>query len=120
MKLPSLVKIPKYKRFEFRPRYYDPVKEELEERVEKIKREHNIDGKTDNTYRPTKIRFDRATKKNKFQINLQLYLIVFMLFDLFLLFKAENLSNQTWLIILILQVTALYLKVRFEKKKKLQ
>lgn len=117
MKLPSLVKIPRNKRFEFRPRYYDPIKEELLERVEKIKRQNNLDNYADYEYRPSDIKFERVNRKNKFKINLQLYLVIFMLFDLFLLFKIENLSNQTWLIILILQVTAVYLKIRLGKKK---
>lgn len=37
MKFPSLVKLPKYKKFNFEPRYYDPVKEEIDMRSQKIK-----------------------------------------------------------------------------------
>lgn len=33
----GLIKLPKNKKFEFQPRYYDPVKEELDERVSIIK-----------------------------------------------------------------------------------
>lgn len=32
-----MFKVPKPKQFEYRPRYYDPVKEELEQRVEEAK-----------------------------------------------------------------------------------
>lgn len=39
MKFPSLVKLPKYNKFNFEPRYYDPVKEEVEMRAEGIRRE---------------------------------------------------------------------------------
>ena len=112
MKLPSLVKLPKHKRFEFRPRHYDPINEELQERVEKIKK----DKKVKSSHIPN-IHFERVNRKNKFEINLQLYLIIFMLFDLFLLFKVDDLSNKTWLIIVIVQVTAVYLKIRLGKKK---
>ncbi|PCH69905.1 MAG: hypothetical protein COC01_00275 [Bacteroidetes bacterium] len=38
-KLPSFIKIPKNKSFEFTPRYYDQKKEQYEEKVERIKRE---------------------------------------------------------------------------------
>lgn len=117
MKLPSLVKLPKYKRFEFRPRYYDEEREELLQRVEDLKIKYAKEGK-EAPYTPN-ISFGRKEKKNKFQLTIQLYLVVFMLFDLFLLFKAENISNQMWGLILILQVTAVYLKVRFGKKKEL-
>jgi hypothetical protein len=39
MKLPSLTRLPKNKRFNFQPRYYDPIKEEIEERTSRIKQE---------------------------------------------------------------------------------
>lgn len=118
MKLPSLVKIPKHKRFEFVPRHYDEQKEELLERVEKIKKEYKANNNKEIGYVPN-VSFDRVNKKNKFQFGIQLYLIVFMLFDLLLLFKADNISNQLWGLILILQVSAVYLKVRFGKNKEL-
>jgi len=120
VKLPSLVRLPKHKRFEFQPRHYDPIKEELEERIEKIKREHKAATGSNPDYVSTGIKFERANQKNRFEIGIQLYLVVFMLFDLFLLFKVDNLSNQSWLIILILQITVIYLKVRMGKKKKLK
>ena len=37
MKFRSFVKLPRYKRFDFEPRYYDPVKEEVEKRERLIK-----------------------------------------------------------------------------------
>jgi len=118
VKLPSLVKIPKHKQFDFAPRYYDEQKEELLERVEKIKREYKATNNKEIGYVPN-VNFGRVNKKNKFQFGIQLYLIVFMLFDLLLLFKADNISNQYWGLILIMQVTAVYLKVKFGKKKEL-
>ena len=36
MLLKGLFKVPTYKRFDFKPRYYDPVKEEIAERTQKI------------------------------------------------------------------------------------
>ena len=39
MKFPSLVKLPKYNKFNFEPRYYDPVKEEIEMRTKNMKAE---------------------------------------------------------------------------------
>ena len=39
MKFPSLIKLPKYSKFNFAPRYYDPVKEEIEQRTHRIKTE---------------------------------------------------------------------------------
>ena len=39
MKVPSLLRIPKHQKFHIQPRYYDPVKEEIEQRISKIKNE---------------------------------------------------------------------------------
>ena len=39
MKLPSLMKKAKYQRFEVIPRYYDPIKEDIENRTSRIKAE---------------------------------------------------------------------------------
>ncbi|MBT30734.1 MAG: hypothetical protein CMO01_13830 [Thalassobius sp.] len=49
MKLPTLTRLPKYKRFTFEPRYYDPIKEEIKakekaaQRLIKGARNENID-----------------------------------------------------------------------------
>lgn len=37
MKFPSISRIPKHKRFNFEPRYYDPVKEDIRNRTERMK-----------------------------------------------------------------------------------
>jgi Flp pilus assembly protein TadB len=43
MKLPTLFnKTPKYKRFDYSPRHYDPVEEERKEREERIRRELSL------------------------------------------------------------------------------
>ena len=39
MKLPSLIRLPNSKKFTYEPRFYDPIKEEIEERTERIRRE---------------------------------------------------------------------------------
>ncbi|WKN33261.1 hypothetical protein PZB74_07900 [Porifericola rhodea] len=39
MKFPTLTRLPNYRRFNVEPRYYDPVKEDIEERTSRIKQE---------------------------------------------------------------------------------
>ena len=56
MKFPTFIKVQKYKRFEIAPRYYDPIKEEIEQRTARIARE--MEGE-DMTYVPSKILFER-------------------------------------------------------------
>ncbi|WP_373492617.1 hypothetical protein [Aquiflexum sp.] len=45
MKFPSIFRTASHARFDIKPRYYDPVKEEIEQRTAKIKRELQADGK---------------------------------------------------------------------------
>ena len=44
MKLPTIVKLAKYHRFNLTPRHYDPIKEEIEERTRAIRRELEEEG----------------------------------------------------------------------------
>lgn len=60
MKFPSLIRLPRNKRFEIEPRYYDPIKEEIEERTRRIKQEME-GGQSDGGYTPGKISFQRKT-----------------------------------------------------------
>jgi hypothetical protein len=39
MKFPSLTRTPKHKRFNYQPRYYDPIKEDIKNRTERIRGE---------------------------------------------------------------------------------
>ncbi|MGK7393679.1 MAG: hypothetical protein ACNS62_03865 [Candidatus Cyclobacteriaceae bacterium M3_2C_046] len=39
MKIPSLIRTPKNKRFNFEPRYYDPVREEIKDRTDRIRKQ---------------------------------------------------------------------------------
>lgn len=41
MKVPSIFRLPKYQRFEIRPRYYDPVKEDIDKRTSRIRQQIN-------------------------------------------------------------------------------
>ncbi len=42
MGTPRFIKLPSHKRFEYSPRYWDPEKEEREERIRQIKQEMGI------------------------------------------------------------------------------
>ena len=47
MKLPSFIKLPGHKKFTITPRYYDPIKEEIMERTEAIKRKMSREEKVE-------------------------------------------------------------------------
>lgn len=58
-KFPSFVKLPSNRRFSFKPRYYDPQKEELEQRVSRIQRE--IDAENNGLKDPEALRDKLST-----------------------------------------------------------
>jgi len=39
MKIPTLTRLPSHRKFSFDPRYYDPIKEDIEERTSRIEQE---------------------------------------------------------------------------------
>lgn len=69
MKFPSLIKTPRNKKFNFEPRHYDPVKEDLEQRISKTK--NNI--KENVSYKLFKRKEENSFLKPK---NLQLFLML--------------------------------------------
>jgi len=84
MALPSFFKINKNRRFNYIPRYYDPGKEELEERIRDIEIEMGVSRKDDEVYTP---RIHRgmmtgrhsSRRKANFQSNLRLLVILAIL-----------------------------------------
>lgn len=79
MKVPSLIKIPNHQRFYIKPRYYDPIKEEVENRERLIIAEINAEKKK-GTYVPgTRVAsaFNRQmTKKDNSSVLRFIFVIV--------------------------------------------
>lgn len=81
MKFPSLFKTPKYQRFNIEPRYYDPIKEEMEQRTSQIKREMELETNDDSrsAYQSRlEGSFARRRGKNK-AVNVMQIIIAFIL-----------------------------------------
>lgn len=57
MRFPSLIRLPRNKQYYIKPRYYDPIKEEIEERTSRIKRE--MEGDSEEDYGAGRISFQR-------------------------------------------------------------
>ena len=90
MAIPSFFGKYKHKKFNYIPRYYDPQKEDLEERIRSIEREMGV--KEGEAYRPT-IRkgqmgnyFNRKTRKSQKRSNIRLIVILLVLFFIAYLF----------------------------------
>lgn len=79
MKIPSLVRVPKYKRFNFEPRHYDPIKEDLKNRTELIEQE--LKNKSSDS--ATKHRISEAFVRDKYRtggkVNVLQLALVFLL-----------------------------------------
>lgn len=82
MKLPSISRIPKYQKFNYTPRFYDPIKEDIEQRTEKIRRdmENNL---TPTHQSPLRNAFRRRAVENRKSNITQLLLIILLLATFF-------------------------------------
>lgn len=78
MKFPSLSRIAKYKRFNFEPRYYDPVKEDIQNRTERIKGELKITSSQAH-HEHLKTAFRNRARREKSSDFMQLLLILILL-----------------------------------------
>lgn len=85
MGIPSLFKIPGHRTFTYRPRYYDPEKEEREERNREIMREMGISSQKEGEYKPSIRRgsmkgyFHQHSRKARNQSNIRLVIIIIFL-----------------------------------------
>ncbi|QHT67809.1 hypothetical protein GXP67_14770 [Rhodocytophaga rosea] len=79
MKIPSLVRVPKYRRFNFEPRHYDPIKEDLKNRTELIEQQL----KNQSSDSATKHRISEAFIRDKYRtggkVNILQLALVFIL-----------------------------------------
>ncbi len=87
MGVPRFIKLPSYKRFNYSPRYWDPEKEEREDRIRRIKHEMGIEMPSDpnrTTIRRGSIRQVRQKAKVKAgrSSNIRLLVILAVLFML--------------------------------------
>lgn len=114
MRFPSLFRLPRYQRFEIKPRYYDPVKEEIKERTERIKRE--MDGKESESFQPGQINFRRKTKAAPFTSLIQLGIaaVLGLMVVGWLQFGNEMFYYLLWIII----PGYLFYRLKTLKKKK--
>ena len=74
-------RVPRHKNFHYEPRYYDPVKEELQNRTEKIKRELNMGSQPELGHYRENISqaFTRRQRKDKRVSGMQVILIAIFL-----------------------------------------
>ena len=98
MRFSSLFKTPKPQQFHIKPRYYDPVKEEMEERVERIRQ--SMEGKEASAYGRGQIQFKRSNKKTAgtSMVQLIIALVLGMLILGWLEFGDDILYYALWVV----------------------
>lgn len=99
LRLPQFIKLPEHTRFEYRPLYYDKRKEDLEEKVNKFKKQKELLEKGD--YKPEiKGKFSRsfnrgATKKQKKAANIRLaIIIIFTAIIAYIIIQKADIINE--------------------------
>lgn len=111
MKIPSIIKTPKYQRFHVEPRYYDPVKEELMEREARIKRNVEADRDVNGEF-PSSIQgtFTRRRRTKGGSASLVQFIIMILLAGL--IFGYIYLGEIALYIIVLISSVLLYLKMK--------
>jgi hypothetical protein len=92
MNIPRLFKLPEYRKFSYRPFYYNPEKEEREARLRKLQAEAGISSEgqyTPNISRGAMKSYFKRSEKAQKQSNIRLILIiaVLLIISYFLLFR---------------------------------
>jgi len=64
-RIPSMFKLPQHKRFNFRPRYYDPVEEERKQRYAEYEKQYGSASVADEKQETRTISFKEEWKKRK-------------------------------------------------------
>ncbi len=109
MKIPSIIRIPQHKKFNFEPRYYDPVKEDINNRTALIEQEMR---QTTHSFQRSNISgsFARRAKQTRDTNFLQFFIVV-ALMALFsgYLYLGNAVFYVFWLFVPI------YLYYRFKK-----
>jgi hypothetical protein len=102
MKIPSISKLPKYKRFEYTPRYYDPIKDEINQKIKDAEAELEAEknGSDENYTRRIRNGFRRRshTERQKTDFSQSLFVLGFTGFFI-LYFYYGNLAF--WLLAVI-------------------
>jgi len=78
MKFPSITRIPKHRKFNYEPRYYDPVKEDIKNRTERIRAEIDVE-KNKTSRENIREAFSRRERDNRKTDFMQLLLVTIML-----------------------------------------
>ncbi len=110
MRLPTLTPLPKYKRFNFEPRYYDPVKEDIEERTSRIEQEISQLEEGYQANRPSSIAGAFASKRANDTKNANLLQMVILVLLIILMGGYVLYGNEVFYIFLLIIPAYVYIR----------
>ena len=115
MKIPSIVKLPKYRKFKYKPRHYDPVLDDLNYRVDEIKRDLGEPGSEQTGKRRLVFRSTVAKKADSQALVIRLILIGVLIVDFIgYLYLGWGKSFQ---LAMLGEILTAYIWFRFLRKK---
>ncbi len=112
MKIPSLFRTPRYQRFNIEPRYYDPVKEEIEERTSRIKGQLDANESGDLQGRPSRIAGAFRKSNSKASGSATFMQLIIMMLLAFLIFGYIYLGTIALYVFATVSTLLLYLKMK--------
>lgn len=83
----GMFKLPKYRQFDYEPRYYDPIKERIEERTKELKAQMKGEYSADALRERIRFTHTRSRSQNRSTILLRLAIVVGLCILFYVLFK---------------------------------
>lgn len=109
MRFPSFIRLPRHQKFHFEPRYYDPVKEDLERRVSLAKKQSS--GQTNESQNERFSSQWRRNERNEKKASIrQLLIVAFLISSVLAYFYFGN--NGIYIILAVLFLSYVVFKLR--------
>ena len=109
MRFPSFIRLPRHQKFHYEPRYYDPIKEDLDRRISLAKKQ-NPDDSNDPRRERISSQWKRTEKNEKKASLRQLLILVFLISSVAAYFYFGN--NGIYGILAVLIIGYLLFKFR--------
>jgi len=116
MKFPSLSRLPSHRRFNVEPRYYDPVKEDIDERTSRIKQEIRQVG--EGSSQATSSITGSFARKASYDKNANILQMVIVILMITLIAGYLIYGNDIFYIFLLAVPAYLYIRIRKYSKRR--
>lgn len=115
MKFPSLFRTAKHQQFKFEPRYYDPIKEEIDQKLAAAKHELQKEKSGDSNYQSNISAAFKRRQKAQSQTSVVQLLIAVILFGTFVGWLFYG--NDVFYIFLLLAPVYFYFRIKGKSRR---